>query len=166
MLVERFSPMHRPTAKINWLETDFLATNDVTSLTMSRDEKRFSSHTTDLPTMLYLTIIAIINHWKILIALSHRRICSEEKVRAICTKHNLYEFCTFVINTLTSIYALHFTCMDPSIRCIIYISKCVFTLIDTRIRSISELYSGAGMQPAISICRRVCTHDRCVRERR
>lgn len=38
----------------------------------------------------------------------------------------------------------------------VYISKSVFTLIDTRIKSISELYSGAGMRPAISICRRVC----------
>lgn len=45
----------------------------------------------------------------------------------------------------------------------VYISKSVFTLIDTRIRSISELYSGAGMRPAISICRRVCTyHHVCV----
>jgi len=45
----------------------------------------------------------------------------------------------------------------------IYISKSVFSLIVVRIRSISEFYSGAGIRLAVSICRRVCTHDRvCV----
>lgn len=72
-------------------------------------------------------------------ALSHRGICSGEKVRAMCAKRNLYGFCTFVINTKLYISTLHVRTLRVRIidTCTIYISKSVFTLIDTRTRSIS-----------------------------
>lgn len=72
-------------------------------------------------------------------ALSHRGICSGEKVRAMCTKRSLYGFRTFAINTKLYVYTLHVRTLRVRIidTYTIYISKSVFTLIDTRTRSIS-----------------------------
>lgn len=87
ILVEWFSPMHRPTAKINHLEIDFLTTHGATLLTLHCKTRKASSscHMSNHPTIQCIYIY--ISDDNRLLSIKYEKKARQEKNMHTCNKN-------------------------------------------------------------------------------
>lgn len=153
--------MHRPTAKINCLETDFLATNGATSLTLAREERssshvQFFNHVIPNNNRDYQSFEKYLKNQRFWNERGRLYACSTPNIKRI-----LYISLAHLININMQYTYMHHQYVY-SIH--LYSKKRIFTLIDTYMYKIvlQTLFGSRHTTGYINLYRRVCTDRVCV----